>query len=317
MHRAGDGAGLGFVHAVVQEVLYSGLALSDPGTAPPPDGRIARGPEVGSNDCRAGASPPPGSRRPRRPHRAVDCAVRASVGATSDCWPTSRRRTGSPEPLAALGDLGDPARRIDHLPGTGRGVPDGGGPGARAGCVPAGRRPRPNTKGSGPVGPPPLGLGAGFGGFEVGTPRPRRDPSWPSSRSVPSRPCCAWVLSPVGGAVVHGRRGPSPRLSEEAIARPVTSAPPRWYALAGHCDVIAGPRLLRAAAGGGHRGRGAADRPTPAGAAGSPTPAVACTSATSPRPTTSRAVRAVADGFGQPLYRWYVPCGGHACPHAA
>ncbi|MCV2488054.1 AAA family ATPase [Geodermatophilus sp. YIM 151500] len=317
VHRTGDGAGFGFVHAVVREVLYDGLAhparaglhrrvaaLLEAG------GGVDRLPRLAHHLLRGAVAAD--DRR-----RAVDHAVRAGE---HDLGLLAYEEAAGwfTRALDALGDDGaDDARRIDLLLALGE-ASLAAGDLARAreayrraaALAQRDRMPEQLARAA-------LGLGAGLGGFEVQLldvvqvellerALAALDPGPSVLRT--------WVLARLSVALSFmdseaRRRG----LSEDAVAMARQVDDPRalGYALAGHCDVIAGPdscATRRAEAEEVIRlGLRAADPRLELLGRRHRLVALLETGEVGEADAEIERFARVADRLRQPLYRWYVP----------
>jgi tetratricopeptide (TPR) repeat protein len=317
VHRTGDGAGFGFVHAVMREVLYDELAH-------PVRTRLHR--RVAARLEEAGGQ----HLLPQLAHhllrgavdavdraRAVDYAVRAGrhdVGllAYEDAahWFTRA--------LDVLGhDDPDGDRQIDlHLALGEASLAAGDLARARDAYLRAAARARRDQKPD-QLAHAALGLGAGFGGFEVQLLDVAQIELLEQAlEALGPEPSVlrAWVLARLSVALsfmdAASRRL---RLSEEAVAmaRQVGDPGALGYALASHCDAIAGPDTCAgrlAEAGEVIRlGLQAADpRLELLGRRHRLVALLEMGEAGEADAEIERFAR-VADRLRQPLYRWYVP----------
>jgi tetratricopeptide (TPR) repeat protein len=247
LHRTSDGAGFGFVHAVMREVLYDGLAPTVRAALhrrmaalvqaqPGPD----RLPQLAHHLLQGAASPD--DRR-----RAAACAARAGQhNLRLLAYEEAAEWFG--RALDALGaDHADDAGQLDLHLGLGEASLAAGDvvrarDAYRRAAALAQRHHDPER-----LAEAALGLGAGFGGFEVQLLDPVQvqllEDALGALGAEPSV-LRAWVLARLSVALSFMESEARRRqLSEQAVAVARHVGDPRalGYALAGHCDVIAGP----------------------------------------------------------------------------
>jgi hypothetical protein len=247
VHRTSDGAGFGFVHAVVQEVLYDGLGYPDRARLHRRMASLLEGADVRHRLPQLAHHLLHGAVAADDRRRAVDYAVRAGqhdlrLLAYEDAADWFSRA------LDALGDEeADGARRIDLYLALGEASLAAGdvtrARDAYRQAATLARRDRNPEQ----LAHAALGLGAGLGGFEVqlldAVQVELLEQALDALGPQPSV-LRAWVLARLAVALSfmesEARRR---RLSEEAVAMARQVGDPRalGYALAGHCDVIAGP----------------------------------------------------------------------------
>ena len=311
----GDGGRFAFVHAIVREVLYEGLSLAERAAT---HRRVAEEIERRYGDARLaelahhvlqGAGP--------GDERAVDVAVRAAkrslAGLAYEDAAAWYRRA-----LAALRsgphDNGREAELLLHHGETH----------LWAGDLPAARhayeqvatiaRARHDAE---LLARAALGLGTGFGGFEVKLLDPVQVELLEEALGAlgPERsPLRAWVLARLSVALSFiGDDDRRRDLSEQAVAtaRAVGDLAALGYALAGHCDAIAGPdhcetrlaessEVVRLA-------RQVPDRQLELLGRRLRLVALLETGDVAEADAEIERFALVADGLRQPLYRWYVP----------
>ena len=317
VHRAGDGAGLGFVHAVVQEVLYDEVAYPvrarlhrRMASLLEAEGARQRVPLLAHHLLR-------GAVAPADRERAVDCAVRAgrhdlrmlAYEEAADWFARALSALGNEDP--------DDVRRIDLYLDLGEAsLAAGDLARARHSYLEAASRAQRNHDPE-RLARAALGLGSGFGGFEVQLlDTVQVDLLERALDALGSGPSLlrAWVLARLSVALSfmdsEARRR---RLSEDAVATARQVADPRaiGYALAGHCDVIAGPASC------GRRrdeaeeiirlGLEAADPRLELLGRRHRLVALLETGEVGEADAEIERFARVADRLRQPLYRWYVP----------
>lgn len=313
---AGDAGGFRFAHALVREVLYDGLSLAGRAAL---HGQIAEVIEGRHGDARL----------PEIAHHALESAVAGKDGRAIDLAVRAGERSFR---LLAYEEAATwYGRALDALTVEDRG-------GARqgelllrqgeahlaAGDIPAAREAYQQAAVVGrscrdahQLARAALGLGAGFGGFEVKLLDPVQiellEEALAALDPRPSR-LRAWVLSRLSVALSF-MDGETRRLalSEEAIAmaREVGDDVALGHAFAGHCDAIPGPdhcearlaeatEMVRLARAGG-------DRPLELLGRRLRMVALLEVGEIDEVDVEIESFAQVADQIRQPLYRWYVP----------
>jgi tetratricopeptide (TPR) repeat protein len=314
--RNGAGGDFSFVHALVREVLYERLGLAERvalhgRTADVLEERFgdARLPEIAHHVLHGAVA--------GRNDRAVDVAVRAgeqSFGLVA--YEEAAAWYGRALDLLRAGHHDD-AREGELLLRCGEAhLAAGAVPAAREAYQQAAAMARGRDDAD-QLARAALGLGAGFGGFEVQLLDPVQvdllEEALGALGPEPS-PLRAWVLARLSVALSF-MDGETRRLalSEEAVAmaRQVGDQAALGYALAGHCDAMAGPdhseirldeatEVVRLA-------RAARDRPLELLGRRLRLVALLETGDIGEVDAEIERFAQVADQIRQPLYRWYVP----------